>query len=213
MPQSILHRCLSLASLFLISCSGGGGGGGDSPVAAKVPVGAGQTAIAMIGTWEIRDVTLVETNDLTTQLPTAGTRVVLTTGGVASIGGFPTTRTDLEAFLGHPLDFYNNQLDGRTVLYGLSYDRLASGGSREIVGLAGGSTNADAIAVEQYTEKQANSTTPSLYARFRYTLVRVASSLELPPFLLPNEARGPVVVDAVLRGGVSRAPATTVDAK
>mgnify|MGYP003344497945 CR=1 FL=1 len=52
----------------------------------------------------------------------------------------------------------------------------------------------------------------TLFARFRYALVRVAASLELPPFLLPNEAAGPVVVDAVLRGGVSRAPAT-VDAK
>lgn len=197
MPHSSMLRPSLLLVFALCACKGGGGGS-DPGVAAKVPTGAGQTAIQMLGTWEIRDVTLIETNDLTTQLPVAGTRVVIDADGVASIGGFPTTRSLLEAFLGHPLDFYANRTDGRTVLYGLSYDRLALGGAREVVGLAGGSTTADAIAVEQYIEKQASSTVPTLFARFRYGLIRVTAPLELPP--ATGEHAAPFVVDALLSG-------------
>lgn len=175
-----LRRFAVFAPLLLVACGGGGGGGGPS-VNAQVPAGAGQITIPMPGTWEIRDVALVETNDPAPPLPVNGARVVIGSQGLLAIGPFSTVRSDLETFLTFPLDWYVNQIDGKTVLYGLSYDRLALGGAKEQVGLAGGSVNIDTIAVEQWNSRQENSAAPERFTRSRYTLARVAAALELPP--------------------------------
>lgn len=178
----IVRRFVLLAPLVLAACGGGGGGGSGGPaVNAQVPAGSGQVAIQMAGTWEIRDSALVETNDPTPTLPLNGTRIVIGPQGIVSIGGFPTARADLETFLALPLDWYVNQVDSKTILYGLSYDRLSLAGAKEQVGLAGGSMNVDAMAVEQWNSRQNTSATTERFTRSRYTLARVATALELPP--------------------------------
>ncbi len=192
MPRShILRRCVALLPLILLACGGGGGGGGgDTPsLVANVPTGSGQVPIQMLGTWEIRDPVVLETNDPAPSLPLAGARIVIGAQGVASIGGFSTVRADLEAFLTFPLDWYVNQIDGKTVLYGLSYDRLSRSGPKEQVGLAGGSLNVDTIAVEQWNSKQDSPTATPRQTRSRYLLARIAPPLELPQEIAPTTAK------------------------
>lgn len=182
----MIHRFVSIvrSALFttlpLFAACSGGGGGSDSGVPARVPDGTGKVAIQMIGTWEIRSATVIDTNDPAAQPPLNGTRIVIGPQGVASIAGLSVVRTELEAVLGFPLDVYVNQVDGKTILYGLGYDRRAQGGLRQQVGLAAGSVDDNSIAVEQFTSTQTPSQANEVFVRSRYTLARLSAAIVLP---------------------------------
>jgi hypothetical protein len=175
--------CSVLASFTLVAlaaCGGGGGGGGaTSPVSAVVPAGSGARAIQMIGTWEIRNVIVVESGGASPLTPLNGTQVVISGDGIVSIGGFSTKQADLETLLGAPLDTYVNQQDGRRLFYGLTLDQRATGFTREVVGLAGGSIDDATIAVEQFNSST-NAAGVESFVRARYTLARIAPSILIP---------------------------------
>lgn len=178
-------RLAALFSLSLLTaCGGGGGGGGTSTpsVPAAVPSGTGQITIQMIGTWEIRSSVVVDTNDPAAQPPLNGTLLVIGAQGVASIGGLSVAQPDLEAVLGFPLDSYVNQVNGKTVLYGLASDRRAQGGIRQQIGVAAGSVDDATISVEQYTSLQSAAQASAVFVRSRYTLAKVAEALQLPAY-------------------------------
>lgn len=164
---------------LIAACSGGGGGGGNG-VNARVPDGSGQLAIQMAGTWEIRQAQVIDTNDPNAAAPLNGTPIVLGVQSVQSIGGLSVARTDLETVLGFPLDLYVNQLDGKTILYGVGYDRRAQGGVRQQVGVAAGSLDDNTIAVEQFTSTQTASQQSEVFVRARYQLVRLGVSPQQP---------------------------------
>lgn len=179
-PRSFRSVLASFTLVALAACGGGGGGGGDtSPVSAVVPAGSGARAIQMIGTWEIRNVAVVESGGASPLTPLNGTQVVISGDGVVSIGGFSTKRADLETLLGAPLDTYVNQQDGRTVFYGLTLDQRATGLTREVVGVAGGSVDDATIAVEQFNSST-NAAGVESFVRARYTLARIAPSILIP---------------------------------
>lgn len=178
--HSFRSALASFTLVALAACGGGGGGGGEtSPVSAVVPAGAGLRAIQMIGTWEIRNVTVVESGGASPLTPLNGTQVVITGDGVVSIGGFSTKQADLETLLGAPLDTYVNQQDGRRLFYGLTLDQRAVGFTREVVGLAGGSLDDATIAVEQFNSST-NAVGVESFVRARYTLARIAPSILIP---------------------------------
>jgi hypothetical protein len=147
---------------------------------------------------------IMETNVPTALPPASGTLVAIGPGEIVSIAGLSVRREDLETLLGGPLDLYVNRVDGRTAFYGATLDRRSQGGTREEVALAGGSVNADTIAVEQITSTQlANAATPA-FVRARYTLVRAATSLVLGAVPAPDPARPlPTLLQALrpLHGG------------
>lgn len=163
----------------LAACGGGGGGGETSPVSAVVPAGSGARAIQMIGTWEIRNVTVLESGGPSPLTPLNGTQVVISGDGIVSIGGFSTKQADLETLLGAPLDTYVNQQDGRRLFYGLTLDQRAAGLAREVVGVAGGSLDDATIAVEQFNSST-NAAGVESFVRARYTLARIAPSILIP---------------------------------
>lgn len=175
----------SFTLVALAACGGGGGGGETSPVSAVVPAGSGARSIQMIGTWEIRNVTVVESGGPSPLTPLNGTQVVISGDGVVSIGGFSTKRSDLETLLGAPLDTYVNQQDGRRLFYGLTLDQRATGFTREVVGVAGGSIDDATIAVEQFNSST-NAAGVESFVRARYTLARIA-----PSILIPEDAVAP----------------------
>jgi hypothetical protein len=175
----------SFTLVALAACGGGGGGGETSPVSAVVPAGSGARAIQMIGTWEIRNVTVVDSGGASPLTPLNGTQVVISGDGVVSIGGFSTKRSDLETLVGTPLDVYVNQQDGRRLFYGLTLDQRAAGLTREVVGLAGGSIDDASIAVEQFNSSMSAAGTES-FVRARYTLAHIA-----PSILIPEDAVAP----------------------
>ena len=180
--------CSVLASVTLVAlaaCGGGGGGGETSPVSAVVPAGSGARSIQMIGTWEIRNVIVVESGGASPLTPLNGTQVVISGDGIVSIGGFSTKQVDLETLLGAPLDTYVNQQDGRRLFYGLTLDQRATGFTREVVGLAGGSIDDATIAVEQFNSST-NATGVESFVRARYSLARIA-----PSILIPEDAVAP----------------------
>lgn len=180
--------CSVLASFTLVAlaaCGGGGGGGETSPVSAVVPAGSGARSIQMIGTWEIRNVIVVESGGASPLTPLNGTQVVISGDGIVSIGGFSTKQVDLETLLGAPLDTYVNQQDGRRLFYGLTLDQRATGFTREVVGLAGGSIDDATIAVEQFNSST-NATGVESFVRARYSLARIA-----PSILIPEDAVAP----------------------
>jgi hypothetical protein len=171
----------SLLGLGLAACGGGGGGGGTPSVPAQVPSGSGRTTIQMVGTWEIRAATVIESNDPQSLPPLNGTRIEIGFDGIERINGFSVARADLEAVVGFPLTWYFNQADGRTIIYGANFDRIAQGGTMEQVGLAGGSLNDNMIAVEQFNGRRLGAQEPEYFTRSRYTLVRVGGlSAQLP---------------------------------
>ncbi|HEX5054206.1 MAG TPA: hypothetical protein VFZ65_20675 [Planctomycetota bacterium] len=168
--------------MLSVACSGGGGGGGPIvdpgpvlPAPVQVPAGSGGLRITMAGTWEIRNTMLVDTNNSTPVLPIDGTRIVIDSTGITSIRGFSVDRTELETILGFPFDWYVNQVDGKTMLYGLGYDRRAQGGAREQVGLAGGTIDDNTIVVDSFSSTQASGQ-DEVFQRASYTLARVAIS-------------------------------------
>ncbi|MCU0862549.1 MAG: hypothetical protein MUC36_02045 [Planctomycetes bacterium] len=173
--------------LGLVAC--GGGGGGTPSVPAQVPSGTGRTTIQMIGTWEIRAATVLESNDPAALPPLNGTRIVIGVDQVERINGFSVSRQDLEAVVGVPLRWYFNRADGRTVIYGASVDLSAQGGIVEEVGLAGGSVDENTISVEQFNSRRATPQASELFTRARFTLARIApSSVQLEPAVDGSEA-------------------------
>jgi hypothetical protein len=197
----MLHTCRS--SLFLAAslatlgaCSGGGGGGGATApqIAASVPNGAGTVAIVMAGTWQIQNATVIDSNSTQPVPPLNGTTFVIEPGRVVSIGGLPVDAAGLQVLLGAPLDSYVNQVDDRTVFYGLIVDRRSAMQSREEVAVAGGALDADTISVEAYTSTQAPSAAEPIFTLSRYQLVRVAPTT--PLHLLPEGAE-PAVEDVL----------------
>jgi hypothetical protein len=134
----------------------------------------------MVGTWEIRDAAIVETNSGSPSAPLNGTQIVIDPQGVVSVGGLSVARTDLETLLTFPLTLYVNQVNGRTVLYGIGYDRLAAGGVRERVGVAGGAIDDNTISIEAFNGIQSQPQDPEIYTRSRYTLVRVSTAILIP---------------------------------
>lgn len=176
--RSLLRSSGLLLAALLAACGGGGGGGGGgvnpSPVSAAVPAGSGQVAIDMVGLWRVEAATFLDSNDpVRLPPPPAGTVIEIGATGIVSIGGLPVERALLEAALGFPLTLYVNQLDGKTLFYGLRYDRLAQGGGLQDVGLAGGSLDADSISVEQFTSLRDDPASDAVFTRVRYRLRRV----------------------------------------
>lgn len=175
--------------LGLLAAACGGGGGGGTGIEAKVPAGSGQRTIQMVGTWEIRQAVVIDTNDPAAAAPLNGTQVVIGVQGVVSIAGLSVSRSDLETVLGFPLDAYLNQQDGRTVLYGIASDRRAQSGILQEIGLAAGSVDDDTIAVEQFASTQTASQQSPVFVRSRYSLVRI--DVAAPPALpARQEAEG-----------------------
>lgn len=169
-------------SLVMLAAACGGGGGGDSTgIEAKVPSGTGQRTIQMVGTWEIRQSVVIDTNDPAAAAPLNGTPIVIGVQGVASIAGLSVARNDLETVLGFALDLYLNQQDGRKVLYGIASDRRAQGGILQEIGFAGGSVDDNTISVEQFTSTQTSSQQSPVFVRSRYSLVRIDAAA--PPAL------------------------------
>lgn len=193
MHHSSDHRfrlaVLATVAVSLATACGGGGGGNGLGIPVGVPGGSGQLPIQMAGTWEIRGSTVIDTNDPAAVAPLNGTPLVIGVQGVISLGGLSVSRADIEALLGFPLDLYVNQLDGRTLLYGLSFDRRAQGGERSQVGVAGGSVDDNTIAVEQYSSVQRVGQ-DEVYIRSRYTLARVSASVQLPATIAAPASEG-----------------------
>lgn len=188
--HSFRSALASFTLVALAACGGGGGGGETSPVSAVVPAGSGARSIQMIGTWEIRNVTVVESGGANQLTPLNGTQVVISGDGIISIGGFSTKQSDLETLLGAPLDTYVNQQDGRRLFYGLTLDQRAAGLTREVVGVAGGSIDDATIAVEQFNSSTSAAGAES-FVRARYTLARIA-----PSILIPEDAVAPAAGEA-----------------
>jgi hypothetical protein len=179
-----LRPLLSTAALALLAlaaaCSGSSRSAPPDPqVGASVPTGAGGVVIAMVGTWEIRDAQIVETNNPSPVPPLTGTRVEIGADSITSIGGLGVSRANLEAVLGAALESYVNQQNGRTLFYGLVVDQRATGGLRQQVGVAGGAVDANTIAVEAFESVQPASQAQAVFTRSRYTLARVATTSPL----------------------------------
>ena len=96
---------------------------------------------------------------------------------IQSIGGLSVAPSFLELILGSPLNFYVNLLDGRTLLYGVIVDNRANGGTREQVGLAGGTIDDNTISVEAYTSTQTATATDPVFTLTRYLLVRTSGAV------------------------------------
>lgn len=178
--------------LPLLPCCGGGGGGSPapvSPVPANVPDGSGQQTIQMQGTWQLGGVNVVDGNTAALIPPTDGTAFVIGPAGLVSLGGLSVARADLEALLGLPLDAYVNELNGRTLFYGIVVDARAAGATREQGAIAGGSLDANTIAVEGFLSSQAANSADVSFVRWRGTLARV-SAATLPPPPLDAAAGG-----------------------
>jgi len=136
----------------------------------------------MAGTWQISNAAIVDTNSTSPAPPINGTTFVIELARVVSIAGLSVDPVGLTQLLGVPLDSYVNQVDDRTVFYGLVVDRRDSGLSREEVAVAGGAINADTISVEAYSSTQAPGVAEPIFTLSRYDLVRVAGTTpaELP---------------------------------
>lgn len=178
-------RLASFLLLVLIASPGCGGGGGGSsapvsPVPANVPQGSGRQAIQMQGTWQLGGVSVVDANTATLTPPGDGTPIAIGATGIVSIGGLSVDRTNLEALLGRPLEAYVNEVNGRTVFYGIVDDTRAIGLTREQGAIAGGSVDANTIAVEGFLSSQAANSADIAFVRWRGTLTRVSAAI-LPP--------------------------------
>lgn len=181
-PLPMLRLALAPLVLFAAACGGGGGGSGGGgatpfPVPATVPPGSGQLTIQMAGTWKIRDAVIVDTNSPSPATPANGTTIAFDGKGIVSIAGLSVARTDLEALLGTTLTFYFNEANGKTVLYGLGTDRFAVGGTRDQIGVAGGSLDDNTIAVESFTSTQQDAASPVIFVRARYFLARTDTAI------------------------------------
>jgi len=154
-----------------------------------VPQGSGQFPIAMSGTWMLANARLVDTNDPTASPPINGTEVVLASDGLLMVDGEYITRPVVEADLGFPVDWYINQADGKTLLWGFGYDHLSMGGERFQAGLAGGAVDPNLIEVETYASLKGSVSDPELYARARYQLRRISNAIT-GFATIPGEATG-----------------------
>jgi hypothetical protein len=183
-------RVVVLMACFLpalAACSGGGGGGGGAgpQIPAGVPAGSGAVAIQMVGTWQLGNVSVVETNSMLVPTPD-GTPFVIGPTALLSIGGLSVAQADLEVLLGVALDAYVNQLDGRTLLYGVLVDQRASGGVRDQVAVAAGSIDDNTIAVEGFISTQGVNDAEAQFVRWRGLLGRVSPAIFVPEPVLPD---------------------------
>lgn len=174
---------LTVSLTAIAACSGSGGGLSDPEIAASVPDGAGLLPINMTGSWEVRNSVVISSNSANPEPPANGTVFVLDSTQVVSIGGLPLDPDGLRLLLGAPLDSYVNQVSSRTLFYGLAVDRRAIGMTREEVAVAGGSLDADTMAVETYSSSQAPNTAEPVVTLSRYQLVRVAPASPSAPAL------------------------------
>jgi hypothetical protein len=157
------------------ACSGGGGGGGGGPqIPASVPAGSGGVTIQMAGTWQLGNVAVVETNSMLAPTPD-GTQFVIGPTALLSIGGLSVAQGDLEALIGVALEAYVNQVDGRTLQYGVIVDQRATGGVRDQVAVAAGSVNDNTIAVEGFISTQGVNDVDPRFVRWRGVLSRVSN--------------------------------------
>jgi hypothetical protein len=194
------HRRFAALPFLILSClpvACRGSSDGVPSVAARVPDGSGQVPIQMIGTWEIRAAVVIETNRTNPEPPLNGVQFVIGPDGVRTIGGFSTRRADLEAILGFPLEWYINEQDGRRLFYGANYDRRAQGQGRQILGLAGGSLDANTIVVEQFNSEQPNGGAET-FVRSRYQLARIGNAWLAPELPTPPTAQDSTVPPAWL---------------
>lgn len=162
----------------LAACSGSSSGGAAPPVgpqiAAGVPAGSGLQSIQMTGTWEIRNSQIVDTNSPTPDPAINGTQFVIDSGRVQTIGLLPVNPDQLTLLLGSPPEYYVNQVDGKTIFYGVIVDRRAANDSRLEIAVAGGALDTDTIAVEAYSSAQGPNDLEPIYVVSRYQLARVA---------------------------------------
>jgi len=149
----------------------------------------------MAGTWEIQNAVVIDSNSTAPVPPLNGTAFVIEPGKVVSIGGLPVDPESLTLLLGAPLDSYVNQVDDRTLFYGLVVDRRAAGQTREEIAVAGGSIDENTISVEAFSSSQSPSASEAIYTVSRYQLVRSAPSA--PAMMEP--ATEPRSVQSLLR--------------
>tara|TARA_R110002096_G_scaffold14256_5_gene49711 strand:- start:4529 stop:5146 length:618 start_codon:yes stop_codon:yes gene_type:complete len=178
---------LTVSLTAIAACSGGSGGPSVPQIAANVPDGAGSVTIAMTGSWEIRNAVVIDSNSANPVPPLNGTTFTIQPDKVVSIGGLPVDPDGLALLLGAPLDSYVNEVSDRTLFYGLVVDRRAAGMTREEVAVAGGSLNADTIAVEAYSSSQSPAAADPVFTLSRYELVRVAPAAPAAPVELLAE--------------------------
>lgn len=194
MTQPILSCALLLAA---VAC--GGGGGGAPTGMAQPPAGSGTLAIDMTGTWVISNARIIETNDATALPPVDGTPIALSASGVDRINHASVSLSALESDCACALDYYINQCDGRTFVFGFRLTSPAGDGFLE-VGLGGGVMDATTIATEAYLCVKLSAAHPELFVRSRYELVRTSPLVVLEstaPTL--SESREVRVRDRLLR--------------
>jgi len=133
----------------------------------------------MAGTWSIQNATVLESNAAVPDTPVDGTLFQFEPTRIVTIGGLSVDPDDLAALIGAPLVSYVNQIDQTRVFYGLVVDRRSSGGTRLESALAGGSVDANTIAVEAFTSVQAPNDAEPTFTRSRYLLVRVSGTSPL----------------------------------
>jgi hypothetical protein len=169
---------LACTALLPIACRNGGDGSPSIP--ASVPNGSAQNPIQMVGTWEMRNIEVVDTNETVPLTPVPGTPVVIGPEGIRTIGPISFRQADLESVLALTFDWFVNSADGRRLFYGLSVDRREQGLGRIVLGIAGGSVDANTMAIEHFYSIQANSTSAETFSRFRYILARVSNAVIEP---------------------------------
>lgn len=175
------HRSASAILIVAIAaCGCRSDSDGQPSIPVRVPDGTAQNAIQMVGTWEMRNVQVIDTNSTNPTPPINGTPLVIGPEGIRTIGPISFRRVDLEAALGVTFDWYLNSADGRRLFYGISIDRLDEGLGRVVFGMAGGSVDANTMVVEQFNSIQANSSSAESFSRFRYQLVRISNAIVEP---------------------------------
>ena len=186
-PSSRVVVLMASFVAALAACSGGGGGGGGGPqIPASVPAGSGAVTIQMVGTWQVSSVTVIESNTTLVVPPGDGTQFVIGPTSLLSIGGLSVAQADLETLLGVALEAYVNQLDGRTLLYGVIADQRATGGRRDQAAVAAGSINDNTIAVEGFISTQDVNDTEPQFVRWRGFLTRVSPAIFVPEPVRPD---------------------------
>ncbi|MFK7740801.1 MAG: hypothetical protein AB8H80_10800 [Planctomycetota bacterium] len=171
-PATVLFASLALA---LGACSGSSGSS-DPQIPASVPAGAGNVAIDMSGTWEIRDATIVESNFVGAEPPLNNTPFLLNPDEVVSVANILVTPATLELLAGAPLEFYVNTVTDRRFFYAWASDRRPNGENRFELAVAGGAIDADTILVEQFESILEQGQVEPFFERSQYRLVRVAGA-------------------------------------
>ena len=98
---------------------------------------------------------------------------MISSGRVQTIGLLPVNPDQLTLLLGSPPEYYVNQVDGKTIFYGVIVDRRAANDTRLEIAVAGGALDADTISVEAYSSAQGPNDPEATYVVSRYQLARV----------------------------------------